>query len=357
MDRTNGMTSAVPPTGNQDWPVASYQHRRFNARTDTRQWLYVSTPMDEAGTLTSESWEQFGQVFRVKTQAEEFKPYFFPASKTGMALQVKALARGYRELVLRRSPLDAIQDYDYEMETLCFKPSGKRRECRPFEFRFFHRWANRQVEVATRVLRQIFSPVATNQTQEMLVELSAMSLAAAGFNAQRERVIDSPKQLLGVEGGFKGKKYWIQCLFQTKDLLARRVKRHVALLNEVKTRALPYLRTRIDKANLSPETYAEELVHRGKMLLICAPTERLFQQRDLVFNLGYAVDAVESDGLKNADERWRCTPEYLNLVSPPGYTSPSSRPQIPRLASIPSNKIADLEHHIQQAEVLLLPAL
>lgn len=161
------------------------------------------------------------------------------------------------------------------------------------------------VAIAKNLLNQIQAPEAEYKAQQMLQQLTVLSLTQAGFNLheapktpgtqfnliEKTKKGDATPPMIGVQGGYNGEKGWLA----RKEISPKKVKEYVEFLNTFKHEGQPTLRQNI-AASTTFEEHAEQLVYHGTMLLICTPAETLRTHAERVKQLANIVNDLETTG-------------------------------------------------------------
>ena len=271
-----------------------HQQGRFGVVYDTRHVGYgPSMAYEDEG---AEVWQEYGFRFHVSNQSYAQKQFLASKNSDTLVGRARTLGKTYKKLIVRQNdlPVSAYSEISY------YEGKGREYECSDEHMRRLIQCAD-PFDIARKLLSQVNERSASLQAQEVLTGLTAMSLAAAGFNGFSV-CAKSPSELIGTPSGFQGKED-VGCfkgLFIKKDILARRVQRNMALLNAVKQEGVSSLKTVIDKTSLSVDAYAEQLIHRAKMLIVCTPSETLYAHATEVGALASLANDVEREGVRNA---------------------------------------------------------
>lgn len=161
------------------------------------------------------------------------------------------------------------------------------------------------IAIAQNLLNQIQAPDAEYRTQQMLQQLTVLSLTQAGFNLHKSpktpgtqfKLIEKTKKgetkppIIGVAGGYNGNKG----ILARNEISPKKVAEYVGFLNTFKREGLPTLQQGIS-ASTTFEEHAEQLVYHGTMLLICTPAATLHAHAEQVKQLANAVNDLETTG-------------------------------------------------------------
>lgn len=161
------------------------------------------------------------------------------------------------------------------------------------------------VAIAKNLLNQIQAPEAEYKAQQMLQQLTVLSLTQAGFNLRKDpkapstqfNLIEKTKKgetkppIIGVAGGYNGEKG----IFARNEISPKKVSDYVEFLNIFKREGLPTIHEGI-AAGKDDTELAEQLAFHGTMLLICTPAETLRAHAEQVKQLADTVNDLETNG-------------------------------------------------------------